>query len=231
MHTFDVYRLYCCLLCLWFLVCLPWIGSRGRNQIKTKCNITLRAFRFASDRVCNIWNVYFSESFRCGGKALVLLLPPPPPGCLLGNGDRGATAQNKRRVIFNTASATNFHSLLFRFGSFFCWPRGWFWIVRTAALSDGICFWYRVLMLWSGEAWICLSRVWVHNLEPKRRAALRFPSFWVQNFALSFSRMTTSPRLYFWSWTGSPLRKERYFAYLRMLRLVVSELLFFAASK
>lgn len=115
MHTFDVYRLYCCLLCLWFLVCLPWIGSRGRNQIKTKCNITLRAFRFASDRVCNIWNVYFSESFRCGGKALVLLLPPPPPGCLLGNGDRGATTQNKRRVIFNTASATNFHSLLFRF--------------------------------------------------------------------------------------------------------------------
>lgn len=114
MHTFDVYRLYCCLLCLWFLVCLPWIGSRGRNQIKTKCNITLRAFRFASDRVCNIWNVYFSESFRCDGKALVLLLPPPPPGCLLGNGDR-ATAQNKRRVIFNTASVTNFHSLLFRF--------------------------------------------------------------------------------------------------------------------
>lgn len=115
MHTFDVYRLYCCLLCFWFLVCLPWIGSRGRNQIKTKCNITLRAFRFASDRVCNIWNVYFSESFRCGGKALVLLLPPPPPpGCLLGNGDR-ATAQNKRRVIFNTASTTNFHSLLFRF--------------------------------------------------------------------------------------------------------------------
>lgn len=51
----------------------------------------------------------------------------------------------------------------------------------------------------SGEVWTSL----VHNLEPKRREALRFPYFWCR-ISLSVCRKTTSPRLYFWTWTGSP---------------------------
>lgn len=231
MHTFDVYRLYCCLLCLWFLVCLPWIGSRGRNQIKTKCSNITPCVQICIWPGCNIWNVYFSESFRCGGKALVLLLPPPPPGCLLGNGDRGATAQNKRRVIFNTASATNFHSLLFRFVLSFAGLVVGFdlfalLLFRTEFVFDIVCWCFDRGKL----EYVSLVCVCVHNLEPKRRAALRFPSFWVQNFAL-FQPNDNFPSSIFLILNRFSPPTESCFAYLRMLRLVVSELLFFAASK
>lgn len=70
-----------------------------------------------------------------------------------------------------------------------------------------------------------LSRVWVHNLEPKRRAALRFPSFWVQNFAL-FQPNDNFPSSIFLNLNRFSPPTEGCFAYLRMLRLVVSEFLF-----
>lgn len=75
------------------------------------------------------------------------------------------------------------------------------WLVLICSLcfrSDGI---------WSLCSWCLLGRsLWtslVHNCEPKRWAALRFP-FFDAEFRSLFCRKTTSPRLCFWTWTGFP---------------------------
>lgn len=136
---------------------------------------------------CNIRKVYFSESFRSMGKLwLVLLLPPP--GCLF-LGDTMAsvttpttttTTQNKRPVVFHTVS---FATINFHFTLVCCFLFPFAGLVvgfGLFALRSGRNL-FSIADACSGEVWMSL----VHNLEPKRRvAALRFPSFLMQNFAL-----------------------------------------------
>lgn len=51
-----------------------------------------------------------------------------------------------------------------------------------------------------------VSRVYITS---NRNVGQRYASpLFGCRISLSFSRMTTSPRLYFWSWTGSPLRRR-----------------------
>lgn len=114
-------------------------------------------------------------------------------------------------------------SIRYSLGLFFLLLASWLVLisVRTAALSDGICFWYRVLMLVRGKL---ECRVYITS---NRNVGQRYASpLFGCRISLSFSRMTTSPRLYFWSWTGSPLRRRDVLLIYEILRLVVSELLF-----
>lgn len=70
----------------------------------------------------------------------------------------------------------------------------------------------------------------VHNLEPKRRvAALRFPSFLMQNFALCLPK-DNFPSIMFLNLNRSPPQAEMCVIY-EMLRLVVSELLFLLVNR
>lgn len=106
-------------------------------------------------------------------------------------------------------------SIRYSLGLFFLLLASWLVLICSHCCSFG-----RNLFLIScadacpGEAWICLSRVWVHNLEPKRRAALRFPSFWVQNFAL-FQPNDNFPSSIFLILNRFSPPTERCFAYLR----------------
>lgn len=224
MHTFDVYRLYCCLLFVIFgLLAMNWFadGTKSKQSV-----ILLCAFRFASERVATFGMYTSLKASAAMGKlwsSCCLLLRDVSLSSLV-------TATAPRHRTNDASSSTQLPrrtSILYSLVCCsFCWPRGWFWFVRTA-LSDGICF-GSCADACPGEAWICLSCV--HNLEPKRRAALRFPSFWVQNFAL-FQPNDNFPSSIFLILNRFSPPTERCFAYLRMLRLVVSELLFFVASK
>lgn len=91
------------------------------------------------------------------------------------------TTQNKRPVVFHTVSfaTINFHFTLVC--CFFLFPFAGLVVgFDLFALRSGRNL-FSIADACSGEVWMSL----VHNLEPKRRvAALRFPSFLMQNFAL-----------------------------------------------
>lgn len=74
------------------------------------------------------------------------------------------------------------------------------------------------------EVWMSL----LHNFEPKGLGSVTLPLF-RRRISLSFCRKTTSPRLYFWTWTGFPLSGDVY--YLRISRLVVNEFLFLLVNR
>lgn len=113
--TFIVYTVVCCVCAFWF-ACHELVRADGTKSKQSVILLCVRSDLHLTEFATLGMYTSLKASAAMGklwSSCCLLLLRDV--SLFLGNGDRGATAQNKRRVIFKTASTTNFHSLLFRF--------------------------------------------------------------------------------------------------------------------
>lgn len=184
MHTFDVYRLYCCLLCLWFLVLLAmnWFadGTKSKQSVILLCvRSDLHLTEFATLGMYTSLKASAAAGKLWSSCCLLLLRDVSLVTATVASRHRTNDASSSRQLPRRT-------SIRYFLGLFFLLLASWLVLIcsHCCLLFGWNLFLISCADACPGEAWICLSLVWVHNLEPKRRAALRFPSFWVQNFAL-----------------------------------------------